>query len=147
MKKDVIRIVITDDHQLMRETWKLLLEQHEGLEVIALCTNGAEAIEVARNEKPDIMLLDINMSPVNGFEATRKITKLAPSVKIIGMSVNNQTAYARNMIQLGARGYVTKNSPREEMIHAIQEVHIGRKYICEEILKKMNREDEMNKNP
>lgn len=143
MKKDVIRIVITDDHQLMRETWKLLLEQHEGLEVIALCNNGAEAIEVAQTHKPDIMLLDINMSPVNGFEATRKITKLAPSVRIIGMSVNNQTAYARNMMQLGARGYVTKNSPREEMIQAIQEVHNGRKYICEEIQKKMEREDGM----
>lgn len=137
MKSEQIRIIIADDHQMMRETWKLLLEQEELFTVIAECTNGAEAIEAAAKHKPDIILMDINMSPVNGFEATRKIIKQAPEIKIIGVSINNQPTYARNMLQLGARGYVTKNSTKEEMIEAIKQVHGGKEYVCKEVKSKM----------
>jgi DNA-binding NarL/FixJ family response regulator len=78
------------------------------------------------------------MTPVNGFEATKKILRTAPHIKIIGVSVNNQPSYARNIMQLGARGYVTKNSSREEMVKAIYEVMNGKTYICREVLQKMN---------
>jgi DNA-binding NarL/FixJ family response regulator len=82
--------------------------------------------------------MDINMSPVNGFEATRIIAKAHPSIKIIGTSINNQSAYARNLMQLGAKGYVTKNSPSEEMIAAIVLVHEGGTYICKDVNDKLN---------
>ncbi|HEV8286723.1 MAG TPA: response regulator transcription factor [Chitinophagaceae bacterium] len=137
MKSESIRIVITDDHQMIRETWKLLLEQDKRFIIIAQCSNGAEAINAAKNLSPDIILMDINMRPVNGFEATRKIAQQHPSVKIIGMSVNNQPSYARNMLQLGAKGYITKNSTKEEMMNAIITVYNGGRYICEEIRDKM----------
>lgn len=137
MDESKIKIIIVDDHQMIRETWKLILEQDERLNVIGECKSGAEAIEVAQSLKPDIILMDINMSPINGFEATRKITKSSPSVKIIGLSINNQPTYARNMMQLGAKGYVTKNSPKEEMIKAILEVYNGGTYICEDVRNKM----------
>lgn len=133
-----IRIVLVDDHQMVRETWKLILEQDQRIEIIAECNSGAEAIEIATGLSPDIMLMDINMSPVNGFEATRKIMKSCPDVKIIGVSVNNQPGYARNMLQLGARGFVTKNTSQEEMVEAIFEVFKGRTFICRELLDKMN---------
>lgn len=133
-----IRLVIVDDHQMVRETWKLILEQDSRISVIGECASGAEAIETAYAVKPDIMLMDINMSPVNGFEATRKIVRHCPDVKIIGVSVNDQPGYARNMIQLGARGFVTKNSPQEEMIEAIIEVHKGKTFICKEIRDKLS---------
>lgn len=80
--------------------------------------------------------MDINMEPMNGFEATAEVLKRNPGIKIIGVSVNNQVSYARNLLKVGALGYVTKNSSREEMIHAIEEVYKGRIYICEEIRKK-----------
>ncbi len=137
MKSERIRIVIADDHPMIRETWKLLLEQDKRFTVIAQCGNGAEAIDAAINFAPDIILMDINMRPVNGFEATRKIVKQTSLVKIIAMSVNNQPSYARNMLRLGAKGYVTKNSSKEEMTKAIITVYNGGKYICEEVKSKM----------
>jgi DNA-binding NarL/FixJ family response regulator len=137
MKQELIRIVLVDDHQVVRETWKLLLQQEKRFEIIAECSSGAEAISCAQSMLPDIMLMDVNMSPVNGFEATRKICKLVPGTRIIGVSINNQPTYARNMMKLGAKGYVTKNSGSDEMIRAIIEVHKGNLYICEEVRSKM----------
>lgn len=129
----LIRLVIVDDHTLMRETWKMVLQRDPRIRVIAECASGEEAIRCAGTDKPDIMLMDINMSPVNGFEATRKITKAYPAIRIIGLSINNQPAYAKNMLQLGAKGYVTKNSPSEELLEAIKTVFDGGIYICREI--------------
>lgn len=131
-----IRLVIVDDHTLMRETWKMVLQRDPQIRVIAECASGEEAIRCAGSDKPDIMLMDINMSPVNGFEATRKIVKAHPCIKIIGLSINNQPAYAKNMLQLGAKGYVTKNSPSEELLEAIKMVNKGGVYICREIKEK-----------
>ena len=137
MEFEKIRVIIVDDHQLVRETWKMLLHGIEGIEVIRECSSGAEVIELVPSLQPDVILMDINMAPVNGFEATRKIVKTSPNIRIIGFSVNNQASYARNMIQLGARGYVTKNSTRDEMIRALREVMKGHTYICAEVSKKM----------
>jgi DNA-binding NarL/FixJ family response regulator len=142
MTSEQIRIVIVDDHPLIRETWKLLIEMDNRFIVIAQCSNGAEAIDAAHQHAPDIMLMDINMHPVNGFDATRKIVSLHPGIKIIGMSVNNQPSYARNMLQLGAKGYVTKNSTKEEMVSAITTVHSGGQFICEEVRQKMQRPED-----
>ena len=132
-----IRIVLVDDHELIRGSWKLLLKQNSRFSIIGECRNGAEAIEEAQKLMPDIILMDINMSPVNGLEATERIARIAPSIKIIGLSINSQPVYAEKMLQAGARGYVTKNSTLHEMTHAIMEVHDGRQYICEEIRHKM----------
>ncbi len=142
MKQELIRVLIADDHQMVRETWKLLLQQHTNISVVAECDNGATAIELARTEKPDIILMDINMQPVNGFEATRKIIEENPLQKVIGISVNNQTTYARNMLRMGAKGFVTKNCSPQEMVVAIVEVSIGKTYICEEIRNRMKAETE-----
>jgi DNA-binding NarL/FixJ family response regulator len=138
MENVQIKVVIVDDHKMVRETWRMLLERDERINVIGECASGEEAIASAGSLKPDVMLMDINMYPMNGLEATREISKLYPSVKIIGVSINNQPTYARNMLQVGAYGYVTKNSPREEMLNAIIEVHNGETFLCKEILEKMN---------
>ena len=139
MEQDKIRIIIVDDHQLVRETWKILLEQDERFRVIAEFNNGAEAIKAVADHAADIILMDINMHPVNGFEATKKIMKQTPSVRIIGISVNNQPSYARNMLQLGAKGFVTKDSTKEEMIDAIITVLKGGIFISEDVKKRMSR--------
>jgi len=118
---------------MVRETWRFLLEKEARIEVIAECASGSEAIETALGLLPDIMLMDINMFPINGFEATRNIVKICPTVKIIGFSVNNQLGYARNMLQLGAKGFVTKNITMEEMLEAILEVYNGKTYLCKEL--------------
>ena len=137
MEFEKIRVIIVDDHQLVRETWKMLLHGKDGIEIIHECSSGAEVIEIAPTLQPDVILMDINMAPVNGFEATRKILKFYPNIRIIGVSVNNQMSYVRNMLQLGAKGYVTKNSSPNEMMLAIREVMKGKLYVCEEMKGKM----------
>lgn len=142
MNSEQIRIMIADDHKMVRESWKMLLQLQDNFEVIGECSSGTEAIQMCVSLKPDILLMDINMYPVNGFEATRIIMENSPEIRIIGLSINNQAAYARKMLRLGAKGYVTKHSSTEEMITAILEVMKGNTYICKEIKNKM--QDDVN---
>jgi two-component system invasion response regulator UvrY len=131
MKK--VSIMIVDDHTLIRETWSFLLGKNENFDVVAECGDGERAIELARDKRPDVVLLDINMSPMSGFDVLKMIRKYSPSSKIIGVSMHSQPAYAKKMLRLGAKGYVTKNSPRQEMLEAITEVSNNRIYICQEV--------------
>ncbi len=132
-----IRIIIVDDHDLVREAWKSLLDREISFTVIAQCRNGSEAIETCKKLMPDIVLMDINMSPVNGFDATQAINETCPGVKIIGISINNNPKYATKMISLGAMGFVTKTSAFAELRTAIQKVFHGEKYVCQEIQKRL----------
>ena len=133
-----IKIILVDDHKIVRESWSMLLNQTPGFSVIAECENGIDAIEKAVELKPDIMLVDINMSSIDGFETTRSILLKNPLVKIIGISINNQPNYAIKMLDSGAKGYLTKSSPLNEITTAIEEVYKGNTYVCEEVRKKMN---------
>lgn len=128
-----ITILLVDDHRLVRDSWSFILNSDPRFQVIGETSSGEEAIELAKNRKPAIILMDVNMTPVNGFDATKQIRKYSPGSKIIGVSMHSMPAYAKKMLQLGAMGYVTKNSSREEMVTAILEVNHGRKYICEEV--------------
>jgi two-component system, NarL family, invasion response regulator UvrY len=128
-----ISVMIVDDHTLIRETWSFLLGRNENFEVIAEAGDGERAIEIARDKRPQIVLLDINMAPINGFDVLKSIRKLSPGSKVIAVSMHSQPAYAKKMLRLGAKGYVTKNSPRQEMIDAMMEVNRGNVYICQEV--------------
>jgi len=130
---EAISILIADDHKLIRDTWSFILNTDNRFKVVAECSNGEEAIEQAKQKRPQIVLMDINMTPVSGLEATRQIRKVSPGSKIIGVSMHSQPAYAKKMLQIGAKGYVTKNSSRDEMFKAIMEVHHGNRYICDEV--------------
>lgn len=129
----MIRLVIVDDHRLVREAWKLLLSRDPRLDVIAVCENGHQAIEVCREQQPDIMLMDITMEPINGVDTTRMIREMNQEVKIIGVSVHSDLAHVNAIMGAGANGYVTKNSSGEEMVHAIIQIMDGKTYICKEI--------------
>jgi DNA-binding NarL/FixJ family response regulator len=128
-----ISVLIADDHKLIRETWSYILNNDSRFEVIAECGDSEQAVEMSKVKRPQIVLMDINMMPISGFEATERIRKVSPMSKVIGVSMHSQPAYAKKMLQIGAKGYVTKNSSKEEMIKAIMEVHNGNKYVCEEI--------------
>ncbi|MBI5373589.1 MAG: response regulator transcription factor [Sphingobacteriales bacterium] len=128
-----ITILLVDDHKLIRDSWSFILNSDGRFQVIGETSNADEAVEIARTKKPDIVLMDINMTPVNGFEATKLVRKFSPGSKIIGISMHSMPAYARRMLQIGAMGYVTKNSSKDELINSIVEVYGGKKYICEEV--------------
>ena len=129
----MIKLIIVDDHFHVREAWSWVLNQTPGMSVIAQCANGQEAIEAAQRLQPDVMLMDINMNPVNGIQATRSIREFSSNIKIIGVSVQAERSYVNEMLRSGANGYVTKNSPSQEMVTAIDEVLAGKTYICEEV--------------
>jgi len=128
-----IRIVITDDHTLIRQTWSFILNADPRFEVVAECGNAENAIDKIKLLRPDIVLMDINLPGMNGIDATRQIKKFVPGTKVIGVSTHTQPIYVRKMLAAGAAGYVTKNSTKEEMIHAITHVQAGNKYVCREI--------------
>ena len=128
-----INILLVDDYKLIRESLSYILNSDSRFRVIGDTSNGEQAVEMAKEQKPKIVLMDINMSPLNGFEVTKLLRKYVPGSKVIGMSMHSMPAYARRMLQIGAMGYVTKNSSREELLSAITEVNEGKKYICEEV--------------
>ena len=128
-----ITILIADDHMLIRDTWSSILNSDPRFQVISRCSNGEEAIREAQKLRPKVVLVDINMTPVSGIEATQQIRKFSPASKIIGVSMHSQPAYVKKLLKLGAHGYVTKNSPQQEMFEAIEEVMKGNRYICSEV--------------
>lgn len=128
-----ITILLVDDHKLIRDSWSFILNSDIRFQVIGETSNADEAVEISREKKPEIVLMDINMSPVNGFEATKLVRKYSPGSKIIGISMHSMPAYARRMLQIGAMGYVTKNSSKDELLKAIVEVYSGKKYVCDEV--------------
>lgn len=133
MMKKKITILIVDDHQLIRETWAFILNRDPRFTVIAQCSNAGDAIKLAIELKPQIVILDINMSPITGIEAAADIRKHAPCSKIIGVTMHSQVSFVKKLLKLGATGYVTKNSPHSELIDAIINVSEGRRYICSEV--------------
>jgi two-component system, NarL family, invasion response regulator UvrY len=126
-------IIVVDDHKLVREMWQELFARTHDIEVIGESGQFNEAIDLIKLKRPNIVLLDINLSHASGFDAVPLISKFSPGTKVIAVSMHSQPAYAKKMLQLGARGYVTKNSSREEMLTAIEAVKNGKKYICSEI--------------
>lgn len=128
-----ITILIAEDHTLIRETWNFILNSDPRFNVLATCGNGEDAVELARQLRPNVVTMDINLPGMNGFEAAQLIRKYSPGSKILGVSMHSQPAYARKMIQAGAKGYVTKNSPYDELMNAISEIHNNRTYVCQDI--------------
>jgi DNA-binding NarL/FixJ family response regulator len=131
MKK--ITVLLVDDHRLMMEAWAIVLGQHKQFKVVGQATDPEQALKITEAQLPDIILTDINMSPMDGFALTEKILECAPASKVIGVSMHNIPLYAKKMLRMGGRGYVTKNSSKDELVTAIQEVYDGSIFICKEI--------------
>jgi two-component system, NarL family, invasion response regulator UvrY len=137
----VITLIITDDHILVRQAFVSLFNADKRFRVLDHCGSGEEAILATRRLRPDVLLMDINLPGMNGFETCTKIlASRATDVKILAVSVNAEYTYARKMFQCGAMGYITKNSPIAEIFKAVIEIYNDRKYICTEIKDKLSLE-------
>ena len=130
-----IKIVIVDDHGIMREGLHLLIEQQEDMEVIDEAADGREAVELVRQLKPNVVLMDVKMSELNGIEATRQIVKEDPSTRVLALSAYPNKHFVIDMIKAGASGYILKESLTGELIRAINVVMAGQLYLCPKVTK------------
>ena len=128
-----LSLLIIDDHTLIRQTWSFILHADPRFKVVGESGSAEEGIELCRQLKPDIIMLDINLPKMNGIAALPTFLQDNPDVKVLGVSLHDKPFYVKKMMQAGAMGYITKNSHREEMIHALLEIARGKKYICDEI--------------
>ena len=120
-----IRVLIADDHRLFRRGLRQICETVGHLEVVGEAENGEEAVALAGQLKPDVVLMDIRMPVVDGVEATRRITESIPSVRIIILTMYRQDQYVFEAIKAGARGYLLKDIDEQELVDAVRAVHRG----------------------
>ncbi|MDQ2070755.1 UvrY/SirA/GacA family response regulator transcription factor [Natronospira bacteriovora] len=132
-----IRVLLVDDHALVRTGIRHILDEAAGIEVLAEASSGEEAVELARKEQPDVILMDVNMPGIGGMEATRKIATAAPDVKVIVVSVHATDPYPSRLLEAGAQGYLTKDCSGDEIITAVKRVHAGERYLSAEVARKL----------
>mgnify|MGYP001609778867 CR=1 FL=1 len=128
-----IRIILADDHEIVRHGLSRSLQQIEDIDVIGHAKDGHSAVELVRELSPDIVVMDIGMPDLNGVEATRQIVKESPKVKVIGLSMYSSNKYVREMFRAGASGYLLKDCPFEELVEAIKTVVEGKTYVSPSI--------------
>ena len=131
MKK--VTILIVDDHSLVREACKMLLNSNAQFSVVGETGKGQEAVRLATDFQPDIVVMDINLGDISGIEATELIRVSSPLTKILAFSADRQPVNVKEAIKAGAMGYITKCSAASELVEAILKIVSGGKYICEEV--------------
>jgi DNA-binding NarL/FixJ family response regulator len=129
----VIRILVVDDHQLVRVGTSRLLADIEGLQIIGQAESGEQAIDMVKDLKPDVVLMDIQMPGIGGLEATRRCLRVDPDLKIIAVTVHEDEPYPSKLLGVGAVGYLTKNADVDEMVRSIKKVMSGQRYISSEV--------------
>ena len=133
----MIKVLIVDDHALVRMGIRRLLEDLTNVEVVAEAESGEAALAMVKTHQPDVVLLDLKMPGIDGWEVTRRLKKTNPTVKIIAVTALSAEPLPSRVLQLGAMGYLTKESSAEEMATAIQRVHQGHRYLSAEVAQKM----------
>lgn len=128
------KVIIVDDHKAMRSGLAFLLHELGDIEVIGQASNGKEFLKLLETESPDIVLMDINMPVMDGIEATREALKIMPDLKIIALSMYSDEEYYHSLIELGAKGFILKESDHDVVRDAIDTVMSGKPYFSHELL-------------
>ncbi len=130
-----IRILLADDHSVMRSGLRVLLERQPGFRVIAEAADGRETVDMAEAHLPDVLVVDIAMPRLNGIDAVREITGKHPKIAVIILSMHSDEGYVLRALKAGARGYLLKDSPEADLIGAIRAVHDGKAFFSPAISK------------
>jgi DNA-binding NarL/FixJ family response regulator len=123
-----LRILLADDHTLMRQGLRYILEGHPDIDIVSEASSGIEAVEAARQHKPDVAIVDVAMKELNGIEATAQILKASPHTAVLMLSMYSDERYVMRAVKAGARGYLLKSSAGDELIQAIFAVQKGLGY-------------------
>ncbi len=129
----MIKVLLVDDHELVRTGLRRLLDDSRGIKVVGEAGTGEEAITLCKDLTPDVVLMDVNMPGIGGLEATRKVLQMNPDIKIIVVTVHAEAPFPTRLLEAGATGYLSKDCGFEEIISAIRAVNEGERYIAPEI--------------
>ena len=124
-----ISILLVDDHKIMREGLRSMLEKQDGIKVVAEAEDGTSAIKLAGELRVDMVIMDIAMPDMNGIEATQQIVEKHPDIKVVALSMHTERRFVAEMLKAGASGYLLKDSAFDELAHAIRIIHEGKTYL------------------
>ena len=133
----MITVLLTDDHELVRTGIRRLLEDSKQVEIVGEADCGEDSLQLAQSLKPDVILMDVNMPGIGGVEACRRILQRNPKQKIIVLTVHNEQTFPKRLLEIGAKGYLTKECGVDEMIKAIKQVNSGGSYIASSIAQQL----------
>lgn len=128
-----VRILLVDDHGLMREGLRAILEKEADYEIVGEASGGREAVRLAAEVEPDIVIMDVAMKDLNGIEATRQIRAHDPGAVVVALSSHSDPRYVTAILRAGASGYVLKSNAYSQLKKAVQSVRVGRTFLCEEV--------------
>ncbi|MBV9088024.1 MAG: response regulator transcription factor, partial [Acidobacteriaceae bacterium] len=132
-----MKVLLTDDHTLFRQGVRRLLESESDFEVIGEASDGGESVEKARELRPDVVLMDIGMPGLSSFEAARHIRKNRPETKVLFLTMYEDEDYLVQCLEVGAAGYVLKDTPAPQLVSAVRDVYKGGKYLSSQVLGKL----------
>lgn len=133
----MIKVIITDDHKIVRDGIKSILADVKELEIVAEAGNGQELIQLLTHLSADVILMDLNMPYMDGLETTQYVKERFPTIQVLALSMQDQESYVRQILNAGASGYIPKSSNKEELIFAIKTVAAGNKFLCTELAYKL----------
>jgi two-component system response regulator NreC len=128
-----LRILLADDHVVMRSGLRALLERQPNLEIVGECENGREAVELAASVRPDVVVMDVGMPVLNGIEATKAIVSKQPATAVVILSMHADESYVMRALKAGARGYLLKDSAAADLIGAIQTISRGKSFFSPKV--------------
>ncbi|HQV33247.1 MAG TPA: response regulator transcription factor [Calditrichia bacterium] len=126
-----IRVLLVEDETILRATLGMALNSLGQMELVGEAPDGRTALKLVKKLRPEVVVMDIHLPDVSGVDVTRQIVELYPGIKVVALSIESDPIYVRNMLSVGAKGYMLKQSTPDEVVHAIKEVYQGHYYICE----------------
>jgi DNA-binding NarL/FixJ family response regulator len=123
------RILLADDHAVVRHGFRRILDAQEDMEVVGEVSNGREAVDQSAAIQPDVVIMDVTMPELNGIEATRRIAEQVPRTRVLALSMHRDSVYVREILRAGARGYLLKDSSEADLISAVRAVAQGEGYL------------------
>jgi DNA-binding NarL/FixJ family response regulator len=142
---EIISVIICDDHVIFRKGLKTILNEISDIKVVAEAANGKELLDTLKNTHTDVILMDIKMPVMDGLEATQKVTKAYPDIKIIALSMHEEIGYFNSMIDAGAVGFLLKKTNKDELKNAVEAVMNDENYFSEEFLNNINKNNLPNR--
>jgi two-component system, NarL family, invasion response regulator UvrY len=133
----MINVMLVDDHDLVRSGIKHILDAVSGIRVVLEASTGEEAIKLARDNRVDVVLMDVKMPGIGGLEATRKLLRADPGLKVLVVTICSNEVFPARLLQVGAAGYLTKGASAEDMVKAIRSVYVGQRYISPDIARNL----------